>query len=132
MIDEVMRKIDSDTRPFWEGTLEHKLFIQQCTECHEHQFYPRIICRNCMGNVEWKQAKGKGEIYSITKIEHAFSERFKNKTPYIVALIKLDEGPSLMTNIVNSDIDHITIGASVTAVFNEVYGEYNLLQFQLS
>jgi|SRR5690625_1581414 len=126
-----MSIIDSDTRPFWKGTLEEKLIIQHCYHCNQYQFYPRVICRNCMEDVDWVQVSGEGTIYSFTIIEKAFNKYFSEKTPYIVALIDLKEGPRIMSNIINTDINQVKIDLPVKAVFNEKYGEYKLLQFQM-
>lgn len=130
LIKEIIQLIDSDTRTYWEGTKDNKLFIQYCSHCENYQFYPRIICKNCMMDVEWVEASGKGTIYSYTILERAYNKLFTGKEPYVVGLIELEEGPRMMSNIVNVDIDEVEIGMEVSAVYNQEFDEYKLIQFE--
>lgn len=124
-----MSIIDSDSLPYWEGTKKSKLIIQYCGNCRRYQFYPRIVCKNCMSDVEWVEASGEGTIYSFTVVHRVFNNNFKEKAPFIVALVELKEGPRIMSNIINVDIDEVRIDMDVKAVFKEDFGEYKLVQF---
>ncbi|MEH7235889.1 Zn-ribbon domain-containing OB-fold protein [Bacillus sp. JJ1562] len=129
MIEEVMSIIDSDSRPYWEGTREKKLVIQHCPACGQYQFYPRVVCKHCMSDVDWIEAIGEGTVYSYTIVHRVFNPYFKEKVPFVVALVELKEGPRIMSNIVNVNIDDVRIGMEVKAIFKEDFGEYKLVQF---
>jgi uncharacterized OB-fold protein len=130
LIEDVMDTIDSDTRPFWEATKQGELLIQYCPNCNRYQFYPRIICKNCLSDIEWTVSKGKGTVYSFTVVHKVFNPEFKEKVPFIVALVTLDEGPRMLTNIVEAAMEDIKIGMQVEVDFSESFGEYNLVQFR--
>lgn len=129
MVEDIMAIIDSDSRPFWEATKHNKLLIQYCSSCGNYQFYPRIICKHCLSDVKWVEASGEGIVYSYTIVEKAFYPYFKDKVPYIVALIELKEGPRMLSNVVGVNVNEVRIGMPVQAVFNETFGEYKLVQF---
>lgn len=91
---------DPLSAPFWEGAKVGKLLIQKCGDCGHHQFYPRPFCLACSSmKVGWVQASGRGEVYSQTEVHMQASPDFT--PPYTVAVVRLDEGPKMMTNIVN-------------------------------
>jgi uncharacterized OB-fold protein len=81
--------------------------------------------------VTWVEASGRGTVYSYTVIRQNFSRSFKHLIPYVVALIDLDEGPRLMTNIIGCAPEDVRIGAAVRAHFEPVSDEVALPMFQL-
>ncbi|WP_280824489.1 Zn-ribbon domain-containing OB-fold protein [Pseudaminobacter soli (ex Li et al. 2025)] len=89
---------DPTTEPFWQACLEGRLIVQRCESCGVHQFYPRPFCLSCeSGALEWVDASGTGTIYSLTTVRIPVSEELV--PPYLLALVDLDEGPRLLTNI---------------------------------
>ncbi|MCM3567498.1 Zn-ribbon domain-containing OB-fold protein [Neobacillus mesonae] len=130
LVEDVLNTIDSDTRPFWEATKRRELLIQYCPTCNTHQFYPRIVCKNCLSDVEWTTSKGKGTLYSFSEVQKVFNPDFKEKVPFIVAMVELDEGPRMLTNLVGAEIEDVKIGMKVQVDFSESFGEYNLVQFR--
>jgi uncharacterized protein len=129
LVDDVLDTIDSDTRPFWEATKRSELLIQYCPQCSTYQFYPRVVCKNCLSDVEWVVSSGKGTVYSFSVVHKAFNPEFKDKVPYIVALISLDEGPRMMTNLIGLAPEDVKIGMPVEVDFSKSFGEYKLVQF---
>lgn len=102
-----------ETEAFWAAAKSGKLMIGSCTSCGKVHWYPRAICPHCFSDkTELKEAKGTGEVYT-------FSVMKRSKIPYAIAYIKLDEGPKMMTNIVDTDLDAITIGQKVKLIFKE-------------
>lgn len=121
---------DSDSRPFWDGCKAEKLRLQQCSACGEFQFYPRAICRHCASEaLDWQDVSGEGEIYSFTVARRPAGPAFAADVPYVVAIVRLDEGPRLMTNIVTDDIAGLRIGARVRVVFERMSAEITLPKF---
>ena len=97
--------------PYWEAASRGKLLVKFCNACGETHFYPRAICPFCFsGRTEWREATGKGTIYS-------FSVMRRVAVPYALAYVSLAEGPAMMTNIVDCDLDALSIGQAVRVVF---------------
>lgn len=97
-----------EAEPFWEAARARRLLIKHCNGCGKPHFYPRTICPRCMSDAtEWRQASGKATIYS-------FSVMRRSKEPYAIAFVELEEGPRIMTNIVDCDLDALHIGQIVS------------------
>ena len=122
---------DPESEPFWSASLDGRLLVQRCTACGHHQLYARAHCLRCRRSVEWVDVSGRGTIYSFTVIRQNFSRSFKHLLPYVVALVDLEEGPRLMTNIVDCDPVDVTIGAAVRVHFEPVSDEAALPLFEL-
>ncbi|MEH7114949.1 OB-fold domain-containing protein [Neobacillus niacini] len=130
VLDDLLYSIDSDTRPYWEATKNEELLIQYCSHCESHQFYPRIVCKNCLSDVKWVKAKGTGHVYSYSVIHRVFSPEFQAKVPFIIALVELDEGPRMMTNLIDVEDSELKVGLKVQVDFQERIGEYRLPKFR--
>jgi uncharacterized protein len=91
-----------ETAPFWEGTLAGELRIQQCNSCGRFYFYPRPFCRYCKsGDVTWRTAAGTGRLVSYVVNRRPIPPADPDQ-PQVIALVELDEGPRMLTNIVGS------------------------------
>jgi uncharacterized OB-fold protein len=123
--------LDPTSVPFWEAATRHELFLQRCEDCGHHQLYPRPHCLACFGPVEWVASTGRGEIHSFTVIRQNFVRPFRDELPYVVALVDLDEGARLMTNVVGSAPEDVTVGARVRVRWLPVSDEAALPQFEL-
>jgi uncharacterized OB-fold protein len=103
--------------PYFQAAAEGKLLLKKCNECGEVHHYPRALCPFCWSEkVEWVQAKGTGEIYTYTVTRRG------GPVPYCIAYVTLDEGPRMMTNIVDCDLDSIKIGQKVKVTFKKTEG----------
>lgn len=123
-------RLTSETKRYWEGCQKREILIQHCTDCGKYQFYPRPICMNCMSeNIEWKQASGKGKVLSYTIVHRAISKAYSNEVPYVVALIELDEGVTMMSNIIGKKLEAIEIGMRVEVVFEDWSEEITIPKF---
>ena len=122
---------DRVTTPFWEAAKQGRLLIQRCPNCGAYQFYPQASCRRCLSDgLEWVDAKGKGTIYSYTVIHRAPSRSFEPDVPYTVALVDLDEGCRMMSNIVEVSPEAVRVGMSVEVVFDAITPEISLPRFR--
>jgi len=120
-----------DTAAYWEAAKAHRFILQKCRSCGEHQFYPRGVCSHCLSSdLEWVDASGKGTIYSFTVNMRAPHPGFAGKTPFVLAIVALAEGPRMMTNIVDCDPHSVRIGMPVTITFEDVTEEVTLPQFR--
>ena len=107
--------LNPESAPFYEAAKEGKFLIRRCTSCKKPHWYPRAVCPFCFGATEWEEASGKGTIYSYSVMRRA-------APPFCIAYVTLAEGPTMMTNIVQSDLDALRIGQNVTLVFTPTEG----------
>ncbi|HVU71747.1 MAG TPA: Zn-ribbon domain-containing OB-fold protein [Mycobacteriales bacterium] len=121
---------EQEAAQYWAAALEGKLLVQRCTACNHHQLYPRVHCLVCRSPVEWIESAGTGTVYSRTIIRQNMSRSFRHLLPYVVALVDLDEGPRLMTNIVNVPADDVQIGDRVRVRFEPVSDQAALPLFE--
>jgi uncharacterized OB-fold protein len=109
-----------ETAEYWAGARQHELRIQRCEGCGRHQFYPRVLCTACGARtLSWVRASGRARIRSYTVVRRPVSEAYAADVPYTVALVALEEGPTLMTRIVGIEPDAVRIGAPVEVAFED-------------
>jgi len=108
---------DDVSRPYWEGCARGELLIQQCTSCNHRQFYPRAMCTQCSGEVEWITCSGRGTVHTFTIVRQYGARPFRDELPYVVAMIELEEGPRMMGNVTDCPVDDVRIGMPVEAYF---------------
>lgn len=119
-----------ETQPYWEGCKKHELRIQRCVACGHYQFYPRLYCTACMSErVEWVRASGRGKVLSFTIVYRPVSPAFAADVPYVVALVTLEEGPQMMSNIVGCSPERVYIGMPVQVTFEDRTEEISIPQF---
>ena len=110
--------VNADSAPYWEGARQDKLLLQQCADCGAIRFFPRYLCTECGSDrVDWIEASGRGTVHSFTVVHRAAFPEFQAQTPYVVALVDLEEGPRMMTNIVGDGALDVEIGEPVTVTF---------------
>ena len=121
-----------ETEHFWAGTLAGDLRIQHCNSCGKYYFYPRPFCRYCQSrDVEWRQVSGDGRLISYV-INYCPVPPAAPDQPQVIALVELDEGPRMMTNIVGVEPDpkNLPLDGRVRVTF-EPRGEQALPVFRL-
>ncbi len=117
--------------PFWEGCAEQELKIQKCKECEHPIFYPRIACPNCGSDeLEWIVTSGRGKVYSYTVVENNAPSAFAQDVPYVVAVIRLEEGVQMLSNIVECDFSELACDMPVEVVFEKLNDEFTLPKFR--
>ncbi|MDP6377748.1 MAG: Zn-ribbon domain-containing OB-fold protein [Pseudomonadales bacterium] len=113
---------EADTRAFWEATRDSRLTYQKCSDCGTVVFYPRRHCTGCLGrNLVWEESAGCGSVYTYSVVRQSYHPFFRDKVPYAVAWIDLDEGPRLLSNVVGVDdpVSDIRIGMRVAVTWEE-------------
>ena len=109
-------EVNPETRPFWDAAAEGRLLVKKCVTCGQVHFYPRAICPFCGSDkTEWVTASGRGTVYSYSVMRRV-------PIPYALAYVTLEEGVTMMTNIVDGDLDAIRIGQRVTVAFKPSEG----------
>jgi len=116
---------------YWAACRRHELVIQRCRGCGAHQFYPRILCASCASrSLDWVRASGRGTVASYTVVRRAISEAFAARVPYVVALVALAEGPTMMSEVVGCAAESVRIGLPVEVVFDDLPDGVTLPKFR--
>jgi uncharacterized OB-fold protein len=106
-----------DNTSFWQAAAQGRLMLKRCNACGEAHWFPRPICPFCgSDDTGWVPASGKGTVYSVSVTRKA------GPTAYALAYVTLEEGVTLMTNIVDCDLDTVRIGDPVQVVFKNSPG----------
>ncbi len=105
-----------EMKPYWEGLAEGKFQVRRCNACGKTHWYPRALCPFCFSDrTEFVPASGRGTIYSLSVMQRA-------EVPYAIAYVTLEEGPTMMTNIVDCDFASLKIGQAVKVVLKPTNG----------
>jgi uncharacterized OB-fold protein len=118
-----------EVKQFWDATAEGRLLLPRCVECAAVIWYPRPFCPQCASTrVEWIEASGHGTVYSFTVNRRGVADlpAYRDAGVYVLAYVELDEGPRVMTNVVDCDPDGVRIGQRVEVVFHDT-GQGNAL-----
>jgi uncharacterized OB-fold protein len=121
---------DLETQPYWDAAREGKLLIKRCAACGRAHFDPRPFCPHCWSDdVEWEQASGKATLYTFTIVRRNDLPPFPERVPYVAAVVDLDEGPRMMTNVEGCDADEVEIGMALTVAFRDE-GDFSIPVFR--
>ena len=97
--------------PFWTGLHEGEVRMQHCTACDSYQHPPESFCYACGSTeIEWETVAAHGEVYSFIVVHQPYHVAFRDRIPYVVATVQLDEGPRMLGPIFDIDRDSISIG----------------------
>lgn len=128
-------KPDPQTAPYWESLKQHEMKIQRCNDTGKFFFYPRGLSPfTGTDDLSWESVSGNGTVYGFTIIPEAKRAYpgFGDDAPYVVAMVELEEGPKMMTNLVNveADPEHVSVGMPVKLVYDDVTEEVTLPKFE--
>ena len=117
------------TEPYWEGCQAGELRLQRCRACNQYQFYPRILCSHC-GHREltWHSVAGRGKVASYTVVHRPVSAAYP--APAIIALVDLDEGPRMMSSLIECSPEDVTVGSAVAVDFQAWSEEISMPVFR--
>jgi uncharacterized OB-fold protein len=120
-----------EAKPFWANLREHKLTAQHCNACGKFfTFPPQGSCPHCLSpDYDWVWLSGKGKVYSFVTYCRAWHPSYKDKVPYNVSLIDLDEGPRLISNVIGCKPEEVKIGMAVEVAYDD-REDYTLPQFR--
>lgn len=123
---------DAISAPYWEACRRHELILQRCAGCGSFRFPPASMCSRCRsGKTEWSRASGKGKVFSWNVVVHPIPHAvYAQDVPYVVALVELDEGVRMPTNIVDCDPHRIEADMPVEVVFDDVTEAVTLPKFR--
>lgn len=117
MSDRFEPPASEHAKPFWDATRDRRLLLQYCREDEKPVHYPREVCPRCLGTeLEWRRASGRGTVYAFT-VNHVPGTASGHSPPYVVALVDLEEGVRLMTNIVGCAPSDVRVGMGVAVTW---------------
>jgi uncharacterized OB-fold protein len=123
--------LDTLNKPFWAAAKEGRLLLQHCPSCGDTRFPPGPVCPKCLAaDQDWVVASGKGTLESWIDMHRAYWDAWKDDLPYRVCLVRLEEGPVLVSNLVDKT-GNPRMGAPVKVVFDTVTGDVTLPKFTL-
>lgn len=109
------------SQPFWDGARQHKLLLKKCSKCGNIEHPPYLYCSECLAEQhEWVEASGRGTIYAFSTTLLGAPLPFTEDIPYTVAMVDLEEGPRMLTTIVDAEPEELEIGMKVEVVFDDV------------
>jgi uncharacterized OB-fold protein len=122
---------DRQLAPFLAAAKEHRLVVQRCTGCGQHRFPPRELCSGCLAaESTWVALSGHGEIFSYNVMHQIYHPAFATEVPYAVVVVKLVEGPKMISNLVDCPLSEIRIGMPVDVVFEAITDTVTLPKFR--
>lgn len=121
-----------ETKPFWDAAKEHRLVIPRSRETGEFFFYPRALSPggDMSEDIEWVESEGRGKVWTFSIHHMGPSKAYKGEPPYVVALIEMDEGVKMMSNVIDVDPGDVSIGMEVQVCFDDVTDEVTLPKFK--
>lgn len=131
IIKSALPRTTADAALYWEGLKLGELRYQVCSNCNEIVFHPRYVCPYCLSSdLRWEKSGGRGKVYSFSTLYRPPHESLRNKVPYTLALIELNEGFFMFSEVVDCDPALIKINMPVNIVFHEMNEEITLPKFK--
>ncbi len=131
--EKPLPKVKAENRPFWEAAKQHRFTLPRCKACGHVWFPPYLTCPKCISpNIEFIAASGNGKIWGCIEMHQAYMSKFQDDLPYNVALIKLEEGPFMFSNIIGSSFEEMRPGVAVEVFFEDVTDEIAIPKFRLA
>jgi len=122
---------DQASAPWFEAAKQHRLLLQRCDDCDAYRFPAWPRCDNCWSiNWHWATASGKGTVYSWARMHQVYMPGFADDVPYTLAIVELDEGPRMNTNLVDTDPATLKAGLRVGVVFDDITDQIALPKFR--
>ena len=119
-----------DDQGFWDACNDGRLVIQKCSGCGALRHLPRPMCPKCRSmRYEWAPMSGRGVVHSFTVVHHPVHPALRDQVPYGVVLVELEEGPRIVSNMLDMPVEDIAIGLPVVVTFQEVAPGVKLPKF---
>jgi hypothetical protein len=126
-------EVTPELTPFFAAARRRELHVQRCRGCGELRFPPRERCSACWSKeADWVKVSGRGEVWSFNVMHQVYHPAFADEVPYAVVLVKLAEGPKILSNLLGVSPAEIRIGMPVRVVFEDVNDEVTLPKFRVA
>jgi uncharacterized OB-fold protein len=122
---------DFETAPFWDGCKHGRFLIRHCNACGRDHYYPRPFCPTCWSDdVEWKQASGRATLYTYSIVHVNDLPPFGERVPYVAAIVELEEGPRVMTNVEGVEHDALRVGMPLVVDYKPISDDITIAIFR--
>lgn len=129
--DKPLPTLTDENRPFWEAAARGELRLQRCRACRRHRYPIAPVCPRCLAaEHEWEPVSGRGRVFSFVVFHQVYHRAFQGDVPYNVALVQLEEGPFMFSNVVGIRNEDIRCDMPVGVMFEPVTGEITLPRFR--
>lgn len=121
VVDRPVPEITPRMRPFWAAASEGRLLVQRCGHCGKKHFPAIEICNGCLRDeLSWIDVSGRGSVFSFIVMHQVYHPAFAERVPYVVAEVKLDEGPRIISNVIGCEPAQVTIDMPVVVDFERL------------
>ena len=122
---------DLETQPFWDALKDRTFLVRHCNACGRDHYYPRPFCPKCWSDdVAWKEASGEGTVYTYSVVHVNDLPPFPERVPYVAAIVELDEGPRVMTNIEGVPFEDLRVGMPVVVDYKAISDDVTIPVFR--
>ena len=109
------------TQPYWDAARKGEFVLQQCVDCGQRPFPPRAHCPQCgSARLDWHKVSGRGTVYTYTIAHRPPHRVLSDQCPIAIAVVELEEGPRMITNIVGCDPADVEVGMAVRVTFEQI------------
>jgi uncharacterized protein len=116
-VTDVGEALTNSAARFWEAVAERRFLLERCSSCETWIWYPRGFCPECgSSDTFWYESSGRGEIYTLTVVRRSWGP-WESLVPYVLAYVRLDEGPCILSNVIECDVDSVRVGQQVELCF---------------
>ncbi len=120
-----------ESQPFWDGLRENELLMPRCDACGHRWFPPSLLCPHCSAeNWSWAAVSGRGRVFSFVVYHRVYHSGFADEVPYAVAVIELDEGPRMISNVVGIAPDKLVCDMKVEIAYEAISPTVTLPKFK--
>lgn len=120
-----------ENAPYWESAKAHALKLPRCSSCGHFRHPPADHCSSCLSDeAEWREVSGRGTLYSFTIVHQRYDPSFADSLPYNIAVVELEEGPRLVSNVVDVDNQSLRVGMPLTITYDDITDEFTLPKFR--
>ena len=131
MPEKPIPEADELWQPFFDGARNGMLMVQRCQACESHLAPGTARCTECWSeSLAWVQASGQGTLFSYSIVHHIGHPGFRDEVPYVIAVVELEEGPRLNTNILRGDDTELKVGIPMEVVFEALSEEISIPKFR--
>jgi uncharacterized OB-fold protein len=126
----ILPQIDETNRPYWDGAKAGELRLQRCASCAQLRYPIATVCPNCLSTeLEWEAVSGRGEVYTFGIFRHRYNDTWGDRVPYAVAIVRLEEGPFVISDLVDVDVDEVRVGMPVGVHFDPATPDITVPRF---
>jgi uncharacterized OB-fold protein len=126
----ILPLIDELNRPFWDGARHGRLTVQRCTACQRLRYPISAVCPHCVGrDWTWEALTGSGTVYTFAVFQRAYNDAWRERVPYAVAIVELDEGVMMMCDLIGVAPEEISVGMAVRVEFESITAEISIPRF---